>query len=1196
MSVVDRLSAALAGRYTINRQLGAGGMGTVYHATDVKHDRPVAIKVLRSEAAESVGAERFLREIRITAKLDHPQILMLIDSGDADGLLYYVMPFVDGESLRDRLRREAPLPVSEALRIAVQVADALAYAHKRGIVHRDVKPENILLADGHVKLADFGIARAAPSGQTTAALTQVGMALGTPAYMSPEQFFGDAHIDHRSDLYALACVVYEMLTGVPPFAGEAITKRLTADPPRLTATAKGIPPMVDLVVARALARDADDRHASVDEFAGALQAEISGPVAVRTGVATESPSPRAVFVGRERELADGRELLAGLAHGRGGLLLLGGEPGVGKTRLASALLDEARRLQALCLIGHCYEMEGMPPYTPFAEVLEYVSRLVPPATFRETLGDAAAEVARVQPLLRQQFPDIPEPLDLAPDKQRAHLHAQYRAFNERAAAVAPIVLLLDDLHWADEPSLALLANIATYLDRLPIVVIGTYRDTDLDTERPFAAVLETLTRQRVVRKVAVRRLPIDGTAALLAALGGGAPPDALVRALHAETDGNPFFVEEVFQHLREEGRLFDAQGQWLTQLDTDTLDVPEGVRLVVGRRLKRLSEACQGMLLAAAVVGPRFELATLTALAGQDEDTLLDALDEAVAAHLISEERGARIASYRFAHELIRQTLLAPLSLPRRQRWHLKVAQALEAHLGAKAAMRAADIAHHYFQAGAVADPIVTVSWLLQAADHAMAGGAHAEVLAHCERASATSDELPHLESAAILDRRAAALRALGRWPEALTAYLVSNREYGLARAHEPRSLVLYAIGDLMRWEGRRDEYLALLMAAMAELPDEPSVARARLRVIHLLAIVQIHDDYDEAQRLLRRAIETVSEVDDAVAREMLALARVALRQLYGEITDMVRESDVAEAELQSARARASLHEIWGMRLFGWRCSGQIAAGRAEAARIQPLMLESGHHGAMLYADMLLHGLGSLDGEVDDTLRWCQGTEQRWAAAGPWWRINQAVVIEIMAWRGRAAEAVALGRRMITSEVGFWRGVLEGATALAAALVDADHCSRFLEEHATLLQRDHRPRYAGAMLFTAYASEAFVHLGRYDEAFGCLPALQRMLGNGYRFIWGHALTARRAAVAAAAGGAWDEAEALFTDALVDADAWPASPLRADTDLWRAWMYARRNAEGDRTRVEQLLASAEPVLRRHGFVGQLAFAERIRGTV
>ena len=205
-TIAARLDAALAGRYVLDRLLGEGGMGSVFLATDLRHERQVAIKVLRADVGTSMGAERFLQEIRIAARLEHPHILMLIDSGETDGLLYYVMPFVEGESLRDRLHREGPLPLGDALRIAAQVADALDYAHARGIIHRDIKPENILLSDGHAKVADFGIARlaGAPSGN----LTQTGMSLGTPSYMSPEQIMGERELDGRSDLYSLACVLY----------------------------------------------------------------------------------------------------------------------------------------------------------------------------------------------------------------------------------------------------------------------------------------------------------------------------------------------------------------------------------------------------------------------------------------------------------------------------------------------------------------------------------------------------------------------------------------------------------------------------------------------------------------------------------------------------------------------------------------------------------------------------------------------------------------------------------------------------------------------------------------------------------------------------------------------------------------------------------------------------------------------------
>src|SRR5687767_4720676 len=227
------LASALADRYRIERELGAGGMATVYLAQDLKHNRPVAIKVLRQELAAAIGPDRFLREIGIAARLQHPHILSLHDSGNAGGLLYYVMPYVEGESLRDRLIRERQLPLEDALAITRDVADALSYAHARDIVHRDIKPENILLASGHALVVDFGIARAV-SAAGGDALTETGMAVGTPAYMSPEQALGGESLDGRSDTYSLGTVLYEMLAGAPPFTGptaQAIMARKAADMP-----------------------------------------------------------------------------------------------------------------------------------------------------------------------------------------------------------------------------------------------------------------------------------------------------------------------------------------------------------------------------------------------------------------------------------------------------------------------------------------------------------------------------------------------------------------------------------------------------------------------------------------------------------------------------------------------------------------------------------------------------------------------------------------------------------------------------------------------------------------------------------------------------------------------------------------------------------------------------------------------------
>ncbi|PYP56819.1 MAG: hypothetical protein DMD40_09705 [Gemmatimonadetes bacterium] len=271
--LVARLRAALADRYAIDRELGRGGMATVFLARDVKHDRSVAIKVLRPELAAALGAERFLREIEIAARLTHPHILPLHDSGEANGFLYYVMPYLEGESLRDRLNREQQLPVNEAVRIAREVASALSYAHSHDVVHRDIKPENILVSGGEAVVADFGIARAIVAAGPEK-LTDTGLAVGTPGYMSPEQATAHVQIDGRADTYALGCVLYEMLAGHPPFLGttaQEVLARHTLDPvPPLRTIRREVPPALEHAVLKALAKLPADRFATAAAFSDAL--------------------------------------------------------------------------------------------------------------------------------------------------------------------------------------------------------------------------------------------------------------------------------------------------------------------------------------------------------------------------------------------------------------------------------------------------------------------------------------------------------------------------------------------------------------------------------------------------------------------------------------------------------------------------------------------------------------------------------------------------------------------------------------------------------------------------------------------------------------------------------------------------------------------------------------------------------------
>jgi serine/threonine-protein kinase len=314
---LDRLTAALADRYRIERELGAGGMATVYLAQDVRHDRKVALKVLRPELAAVIGAERFLHEIKTTANLQHPHILALFDSGqvattaesgETTRTVFYVMPFVEGESLRDRITREKQLPVEDAVRITREVASALDYAHRHGVIHRDIKPENILLHDGQALVADFGIALAFSRSDGGTRMTETGMSLGTPHYMSPEQAMGEREITAKSDVYALGCVLYEMLVGEPPFTGptaQAIVARVMTEVPRsLTLQRHTIPPHVEATVARALEKLPADRFGTAAQFAAALadsSSRVDAPAASRTlpvaGARRDLGLPAALFIG-----------------------------------------------------------------------------------------------------------------------------------------------------------------------------------------------------------------------------------------------------------------------------------------------------------------------------------------------------------------------------------------------------------------------------------------------------------------------------------------------------------------------------------------------------------------------------------------------------------------------------------------------------------------------------------------------------------------------------------------------------------------------------------------------------------------------------------------------------------------------------------------------------------------------------------
>ncbi|HET9372959.1 MAG TPA: protein kinase, partial [Vicinamibacterales bacterium] len=771
----------LTSRYEIVRSLGAGGMGHVFAARDLELERDVAVKLLPPELlADPIARERLRREARAAAALDHPFVCKVFDVGESDGQLFIVMELVVGQSLHDRLAA-GPIPLDEVVAIGGEIAEALEAAHDLRLVHRDLKPANVMTTSrGHVKVMDFGLAKSVGSdagaetqlGATPAApLTGRSTRVGTPAYMSPEQIAGDV-VDHRSDVFSFGVLLVELLTGMHPFSRPTLAGTVAAvlaEPPVVGhARAPEVPSAMRAVLHRMLEKLPQERYQSMGDVRADLHRLRAAPTSTggfpaSAAVGHRGRPQRWPMVGRDAERSELMLRLEDALAGRGALVLIGGEPGIGKTRLTEEVLAEARRRGAFCLVGHCYEGEGAPPYVPFVEITEHTARAVPPAAWRSVLGDSASEVAKLMPELRRMFPDIPPPVEIPAEQQRRFFFNAYRTYVERSCRANPIAVVFEDLHWADEPTLQLSLHVAQGMSSLPLLVIGTYRDVELDVTRPFAKILELLLRQRLATRITLRRLPAEGVADLLTAMSGRPAPASLARAIFKETEGNPFFIEEVFQHLAEEGRLFDASGAWHQDLRVDSLQVPEGVRLVIGRRLERLNDTTRRILTTAAVIGRAFSLTLLEAVEDAAGDAVLDAVEAAERAHLLSPQPGVRESRYVFAHELIRQTLIEALSLPRRQRLHGKVAAAIERVHANALEPHVSALAHHLYQAGAASDPAKTSDCLARAADQARAAAAHEEGLAHLDNALSLWEGEETARVADLMTRRGYALRSLGR-------------------------------------------------------------------------------------------------------------------------------------------------------------------------------------------------------------------------------------------------------------------------------------------------------------------------------------------------------------------------------------------------------------------------------------------------
>ena len=1198
--------------YELTAFLGAGGMGDVYKAQDRNLERPVALKLLPAELThDPERLRRFRAEARAVSSLNHPHILVVHDFGDFHGRPFIVTEFVEGQTLRERINA-APVALKDAVGVTTQIASALAAAHTRGIVHRDIKPENVMLRpDGYVKVLDFGLASQPPSKNAredadTRPASEPGVLVGTLRYMSPEQSRG-LPVGAPSDIFSLGLVFFEMITGRHPFHADSsigVLHGIQSDTPARAEAGREI----DDLIQQMLQKDAGGRPTAVDVAARLTgvdthtraMAYISQHVRERPAGQEGSPvaasdsatSWRTPFVGRDGERASLRENLEHAYAGQGTLILIGGEPGVGKTRLVAEILADARRRDALTLAGHCYETAGTPPFVAFVELVERMARTMPLTVFRDVLGDAAPEIARPVPELRRMFPDIVPPLELPPEQQRRYLFNCVAAFLERCCRLKPLVLLLDDVHWADEPTLLLLQHLAQRLPQLPMLVLGTYRDVELDADRPFALTLETLTRQRLAHRLALKRLPHEGVEAMLRALGGMTPPPTLVSAVYQETEGNPFFLEEVFHHLKDEGKLFDSHGGWRANLRIDELDVPEGVRLVIGRRLKRLQETTQQVLTRAALVGRSFDLALLAAVTEERDETLLPALEEAEAAHVIRLESGRNLR-WRFAHELIRQTLVSKLALPRRQRLHLQIAEAMERLYAASAKQHAGDLAHHFYQAGAGTDPAQTIRYLGLAADQALNASAFEDALQYLEQALGISAEGDQGRTADLYEKQAAALRSLGRAESATGAWDAALGIHERLGNVDAVARICYESGNQLLWMNRWQAGADICTRGLTVLDKMETADTCRLLALKGV-IIGSAGDYWAGNGMLEDAEHIAERLRDQRLLGQVLSRRATLLNQFGEFRQAVDVGTRAADALRRVGDLWELADVLGFLELNLNYVGRLGDGAACDDELRPLALRLGQHSALACADwatlprdlMRTGDLQSFDALARQKL-------DAWQRAGLPVFFSHLFVGAAQFWKGQWRESGASFERAV--HTGFypsWFDIIWGWLFLAKAYAgDADALQVFNAKRSAL-PRLGQPASSGSCHLPQQAVEGLAMLGEKREAHALYPVLLQLMPMRLTgFAVG--LLTTSAGIAAACGGEWSAAEEHFETARRQAREIPYKIAQPEAARWYAWMLAERHASGDRERARALLDEAAEVYRTIGMPKHLEIAERIR---
>jgi tetratricopeptide (TPR) repeat protein len=929
-----------------------------------------------------------------------------------------------------------------------------------------------------------------------------------------------------------------------------------------------------------------------------VHADHSQATPVMLGVSPFSLAERTPFVGRESE---GRAIRAVIDRARGGhgsIVMLYDGPGVGKTRLAMEMAEYASHLGFRCSMGRCYERDEPVPYVPFAEIIESnLAQAASPDDYRRRMGDNAAELAQIAPRLRRIFPDLPKPLELPPAQQRHYLFQSVSEMMARSAQTLSQLYILEDLHWADESTLALLTYLANRVAQLPAVIIGTFRSGYSDTNPALVRSLEELIRMGV-RPHKLSGLSKDAVGQMLQGLSQRQAPQSLLSLIFEESQGYPFFVEEVYRHLTEEGKVFDAAGQFRADVELDESDVPENVRLIIGRRLERLDENERRALTAAAVIGRSFSFRLLTEVSQTDVDELFTVIEKAQRMGIIVPSSEGPENPFTFTHELVRQTLLAGISAPRKQRLHARVADAIESLYPRFVNESAGDIADHLLKAGSFADDRKLVRWLTLAGKGALQAAAFDEARRSFQSALSHQGAIEAGERVDLLTSLAMAERGLDHGDVAIAKLSEALETYSNLDDREMVGRSFTALTDALFFAGRLGDTVETARRGLAYLKSDVRADRVRLLATLGLANGAARN-YEPADEALQDGLNIAVQLSDPKLEARVLGARSTVNSLFFHLKKAAADGFRCE-------------QLGGSETSPWQRSLQMRVlhqtllylGRPEEALrivdvLEPLARKIGDKfttarciSTRTWTEFgKAPDLAKLEAELEQISK--PGREE----AGFWEAVFSAQLSLLEFFRGNWTGALlhaqaSFGFEPESYDKGVGIGTLFRQLAYAG---DRDGAFAILDQKRTWLPHSGQHNTRGSWFMLALVIEGLAMLGERGQATELYPLVSDLLETGAVALWPiHRFTRTIAGIAASAARNWEAAEEHFQIAMRQAESLPNRLEQTEIRRFHAMMLIDRAAPDDREKAQRLLREALETYTRIGMPRHIEIAQTLLG--